>query len=746
MFYIIQFILGIFSYRLPIMYQIGLFILGFSFFVFLKKERRLVYLFLLLLAFILGYFRCSISLNHKGSLDEKVYKTSEYVGTIQKMKQAGSGVNLVVRLEKERERITLYSDLLDLKEGYRVFIKGYIYKPSAATNKGQFDELGYLYTQKIYYKFYGEIQKVEENRGLKVRLYDFKSQLRSIYDQLFEDPDSGILKTMILGDSQSLDQDVRDLYADTGVVHILAISGLHVGILSSFIFSIFQKAGLNEKISALLSICIVLFYTILTGASISTVRACIMVSIFLFAKVVERDYNVKNSLAIAGVVLLLYEPLYLWNIGFLLSFTAVIAIVSSPNLSYKIRNKRLKSWVGNMTVNLSSFMFTFPIIAYNFYMVPLGSIVANLFVLPFVKVLVISSMSLMLIYKIHFGLATVLAYIPKMILMYYETILRWITSLKISKLFTGRIGILAILASYCSILVLYYHIQNKEEVKKDRKKVVWIALSVMMITILILLNLFLKPLLTVTFLDVKHGSASFMMDRQKRTVLVDGGGLRTQAKRNTGANILFPYLQLSGARRVDVAIVTHPDQDHIQGIIEILDLIETGAVILPIGKINEKPLAQILIKKCEQKGIPVYYFKKGDQFTVGEMKFTCVYPPQNIDHFELNVNNYSLVFRMEYRDKKIIFTGDIEKEGEKLLAERMEEQEEVYLLTIPHHGSTTSSTENLFSVFRPRLSILSGDAKNEQEWRNRVSKIYERYGVDVKSTSRFGMISLEIWR
>ena len=281
----------------------------------------------------------------------------------------------------------------------------------SATNPGEFNMKAYYREKKIFYSAacdIGDIVVLDGNYNHpKKILYDFRDRLKNIYADCMPEREAGTVSAMLLGDKSMLDEEVKELYRENGMSHLLAISGLHITVLCMAFNKLLTLLKVPDKLSITLTVLLLLLYGIMTGFGISTNRAVIMMVIALFAGFVGRSYDMLSATAVSAVIIVILKPMSLFSCSFLLSYGAIIAIayfypflrddIFACKNDFKHNNKeRLvqhikKEIIKSMLVSFSIQFFTLPVILYCFFQTPSYSIVLNLLIVPLSTFLVIIS-------------------------------------------------------------------------------------------------------------------------------------------------------------------------------------------------------------------------------------------------------------------------------------------------------------------------------------------------------------------
>lgn len=706
----------------------------------IAKSFNIYRLILIIFFFTYGFASSYLINNHKNKLgNDFLNKAGTYEGVIVDVAERPDNYRVKIYIRSIKENVEIYIDKNNcetLLPGYHLTIKGTMSKLDPLKNYGSYDSKEYKKHEKIFYNFYGSVTEVKKGKIFFItNLYRFKNKICKIYDSILDEKYSGIVKAMIVGESSMLDEDIKTLYKNSGVFHILAISGMHVGIISMALKVLLKKIKGKENIKKIFLVSILFGYTLLTGASISTLRAFLMLTFSELAELFNKDYKSTYGLALSAIVILIINPTNLFNMSFILSFGAICAMKVKLDLPYSLESQ---------ASNISVFAIMTPIIIFNFYNIQGLSIIANIFILPLTSILVISCIVCLIFYCINSNVSFIIGKIITYILTYYEEVLKFLSELPFYNNITGKMSILTISLWY----VIYYFIlnlsKNKNHTLDDKRKKLKHEklLCICIVLFIILLNYKNKNVL-VTFIDVGHGDSILIYDeKENRSMLIDGGGSNGEEK-DKGTYNVYPYLKYLGLTEIDLAVVTHTDRDHIKGIIELIDIINIRKIALPYGDL-EGSYYESLIKKCEDKNISIERLKENDEFYVGRVRNIVLAPPVYSSEYDdsFSSNNHSIVIESIYDDKKFLFAGDIEKEIETILLDENSVDKNYYLLKIPHHGSNTSSTKEFVERVNPKYGIIMGSKTNIRNFNGK--NVFKYKNTKIIDTYNCGMIIFEL--
>lgn len=630
----------------------------------------------------------------------------------------------------------------NLKIGNKIYLTGTLQKFQEGTNPGQFNEYLYYKSNNIDYKVFVENLKIINKKYdfLGENLRKIRGKFSEIYQNILGE-ESGVICAMVLGEKSAIDIDTKELYQKNGIAHILAISGLHITMIGMFLYKILKKIYLPNETVIPLAIMALILYAKMTDAGISTNRAVLMLAISLFGKLIGRTYDLITAMCLSGSITLLQMPLQITNSGFLLSYGAVFAIaVVYPvlhdiflpeetektklqrktnilNLNFisfrkkdikeKQEGKRKKAvrqavlkLLDGLLLSLSINLVTTPVLLYFYFDIPIYSILLNLCILPFLSMLLGIGILAGCIGMFSIPLGTFWGGSIYMILRLYEVLCNIFLQLPYSIITVGRPDKISCILYYGGLFLflLCYSCYQKK----------WTLLFG-----LSMLSVFYHPnpsRLTVTMLDVGQGDGILIENVTGKTFFIDGG---STSVKQLGKYRISPCLKSKGISAIDYACVTHMDEDHISGLIELMEKcnfagnIKINNLVLPDTSLKDEPY-QNMVDLAASKNIPVIYLKKGDKLRNGDLKFTCLHPYK--DFATDNRNNYSTVLWMQYGNMDMLFTGDVSDEGEEAIIENGLPECEV--LKAAHHGSKYTNSKKFLEQVLPKYAIISAGEDN----------------------------------
>ncbi|MBE6014838.1 MAG: DNA internalization-related competence protein ComEC/Rec2 [Lachnospiraceae bacterium] len=627
--------------------------------------------------------------------------------------------------------------------GAFVYATGEVAEFPAATNPGQFDERKYYKSLGFSFQVEGSVEKVnnEGKGGILSAIYSLRGGISEVIDRSLLSPDEkALVKAMLLGDKTELTHERKDIYRNAGIIHIITVSGLHITMIGLGLFKLLRKLLLTRTEGAVISTMVVLGYVVMSGLSVSAIRAFIMFIILMGGEVLGRCSDGLTSLSAAAILILLGENAMLFNPTFILSFGTTLGVVGVIPLVPEMENKIY----GRVLSGFVLWLFILPILAIFYYEIPTYSVIANLLVIPIVPLLVTAS-ALGGIVGLTLGFDGVF-WISKVLLIIVNGITEALANLPGSEIIVGKPCIVFVILYYTGLIGAIHLSVLRKDLIFTRKKPV-IAGFYLMTLLAILSILLIKPtgVTTVTFLDVGQGDSIVIQCANGAVVMIDVGSGNVSG---VGEKRIIPFLKYSGIKQIDRMILTHPDADHINA----LDEIMASRIIvkdITIAKVQAKDEKMVEIQKKisdmrenSDKNAQITYAETGTCFSEGDTVFKILAPRGDS---KLSDNEASLVTEMSEKGRKLLFTGDVEGEGEEQLLES-ELLEDVDVLKVAHHGSRNSTPIELLKRIKPEVSVISCALHNSyghphKETIDRLRKT----GCRIYSTSKGGAVTVGLY-
>ena len=652
--------------------------------------------------------------------------------------------NVRVFLKKEEE----------LKPGMQIFVKGILKEVEGPTNPGGFDSRQYYACRHIYYfmKKAVLLKKTSTYSGYHQAMLMVKEKCRQILENT-AGKDAPVFEAIVLGEKTGLDPEIRMRYQLAGIVHILAISGLHISILGMGLYKLMKRVGFGIWPAGIFSLAVMLQYGMMTGGSVSTLRAVTMFLIAMGARITGRIYDMPSAVSVTAMMILAESPAYLLDSGFLLSFGCVLGIcVASERICALAGAKRKGTKVFCESVAL--WLVTLPVMLKFFGEASLAGLVLNLAVLPSVGVVLAGGVAAMILGFVSIPAGRVVIFPARVLLFLYERLCelagrsRWCTWIG------GEPKIWQITVYYAILIAVLFigqYIKESDQTKISRKQHI-LRISGIVLLILSILTLgnqsfrypFKTQTLQITCLDVGQGDGILIRTPDNKHYLIDGG---SSSQSDLGRYCLLPALKSMGISCLDGIFISHTDKDHLSGVQELLEYMEKGlttirAAYLVLPGWTEPPEAWTDLASAAQKaGIKTVTGNAGNIIRSGAAAFEILWPESTARGKD--VNEEAMVMELTYGDFRMLFTGDIGADTEKKLLS-VGCFNDIDCLKVGHHGSRYSSSEEFLKKVKPELSIISCSSTNTYGHPSpETIKRLKDCGSQIEYTMKNGAIILE---
>ena len=588
----------------------------------------------------------------------KINVNEDFTGIVTTIVKKENSFKLTI---KGKEKLIVYiSNIENIELGDKVVVKGKYTLPKKATIPNNFDYQKYLYNNHIFYIMYAkELKIIKKNQNITFKIKKY------ILDKTSNYTNNGYLNAFIIGDKTDLE--FYETYQNNGISHLFALSGMHISMLSLIIYKLVNKF----KHKDLIVIMFLLFYITLTNFSASILRTIIFFIILKLNKKLDLNISTKNALLITLSIIMIYNPLIVFDIGFQYSGLVTFGLIVSTKY-YK------KNYFYNLFItSFIALLFSVPITLYNNYELNLLSILNNLINVPLIT-FVIYPLSL-------------LTFLLKFLEPIYNLTINLLEFINnISSIFSLNI----IVPKVHIIFYLIYYLLIYLYIESNNKKYILIAC-------LYLLSFKLKPFIDhnnyVYYLDVGQGDSSLIIYNDI-VVMNDTGGTSNY---NVSSGCI-KLLKSLGYSHIDYLILTHGDFDHMGDSIYLINNYKVKNVVLNNDSFNE--LETNLIKELKKKKIK--YYQNVEKMPISNNIITIL----NTEEYD-NENDNSNVIYIELNNYKFMFMGDAGVDKEKDILERYN-LSNIDVLKVGHHGSKTSSSKSFINKINPKYSIISVGKNN----------------------------------
>lgn len=629
--------------------------------------------------------------------------------------------------EIDNKKFILYipKDVEKLEYGSIIKINAQYTEATRDRNYGGFNYKTYLRTKKIYGIFNVENVEIVKNGSdniiIKLRKY-IKSELR----EKLKKENSELAISLIVGDRSHISSEVEDNFKKANLMHMLAISGAHfsyVILIATFISNRLQ----HKRLGQLIQIIAIIFFMNLTGNTASVVRAGIMSILLIGSSICKRQNDSLNNIAISAIIQIINNPYIIFDSGFMLSYSGVLGII----LFYKKISEHIH--FKSIALTISANIFIIPIMIYNFHTISGSFIISNICASWLLGIIIILEfISLCIPIKL-------LYMILDLLIMMLRKIAEICANIPFAQMYVPRYAIFFVIVIYILIFCR----------KLKCRKYVYSFLTIG-VSILLIVNFtdVYQDRMRINFIDVGQGDSCLI--RYKGTnIMIDSGGSLSKNKDgksyDIGENVLNNYLLNRGITRLDYIMASHFDEDHSQGFVFLLKNMKVKNVIIS-EQYKTSSIYEQFKQICKKQNIQIIYVKSGDKIRIKDLAFKILHPKSKENQISENpLNNNAIVCMVKYKNRRILFTGDIEKVAENEMVKEYTNGLKADILKVGHHGSKTSTTKEFLDLINPSVALIGVGQNNKFGHPNEdVIKRLEEKNIQIYRTDEMGEISVII--
>ncbi|MGI6421090.1 MAG: DNA internalization-related competence protein ComEC/Rec2 [Syntrophomonadaceae bacterium] len=656
--------------------------------------------------------------------------------------QSGGTSRFKIKTQEKTYRlryIQVYADFeAQLQRGQQISLQGQLELPDRAGNPGEFDYAGYLKTQRIYYLMSIErpqdIKLISPDQGIQRQLNLFRERIENVFYDILPSVQADLLLGMLLGAKENIETGQYEMYQKTGIVHIFSVSGLHVGFLVLFFYYLTSLLAWSPGTRFIFISACLLAYGSLIAWPISVQRSVIMAIMALLAQYQGRQGAWGNSLGLAGILIVLLDPYALFTVSFQLSFLATWGLVCLyPSLKEYLRYQQ-RIW-DLVLIPFCAQLAVVPVIAYYFNLfTPIG-ILYNTIISYLAGGIVLCGFAALVLVFLP-SLAALFLYPAGLMLEIMNAMTLWLQQLPGSYLWVKTPESFSIAIYYGALLLLMLAWQHAWSGRWSLG--IGVLLLGALLSILWPASFCKYGVLEIVFLDVGQGDSILIKTPRGKFILLDGGGSHFYP---VGQKKVLPYLHYRGIREIYMIINSHPDSDHLLGLLETVQEIPFRYAVLPSTLMEAEEYRPLREIAARQRAV-VLGAVAGQKINIDTgLELEVLYPPSDLRSSDYN--QHSLVLRCEYGRFSMLLPGDLGIEGLEHIAE-LAAIKNTLVFKVPHHGSRSSLSPDLYAKAKPYIAVISLGKNNSYGHPNReVLDYLEANEILLLRTDQNGAITME---
>lgn len=638
--------------------------------------------------------------------------------------------------------------------GDELVVRGKLRRPRDRRNPGEFDYREYLMAQGIHgiisVNNVYQIKRISDGNGnwfLRELVYPTKEYLENFTRNNFPQQEAALLSGLLIGERGEISRELSDAFSKLGVIHILAVSGSHVAFIILIFMGVMGFLRLPRSLLVGLTILAIVFYTYLTNLNPPVVRSAIMGVLFLLATLLERKTDVYNILAVSALCILFFNPMELFQAGFQLSFFAVVTIVyiypRLKNHGYMQRlfnrfkgSSLMRNSFDLLLVSAAAFLGTLPLTIYYFSRIPNFSLPANLLVVP----LSFAGLATGLAAAVFDILIPALGQLYVAATWFFLHVLiksvAWASQLPLAQFEVYGFSTGATIC-YFAGLFLVFNLQHPAARR-------WLIIYALVLANLLVWKQYghSQNNLQVTFLDVGQGDAILIRFPDGRHMLIDGGPRGSHS--DAGAWVIAPYLRREGIDEIDALVLSHTDADHLGGFPYLMRNFKVREV-WDNGQMKDTQLCREYLALIDSLRITRRLLHAGAIVNdFAPAKIFILHPSEKfIQDNPTKLNDASLSLKLSFGEIDFIFMGDVEDAGEAVIP-MFEELLESEVMKVSHHGSRTSSSQQILDSVHPKIAVISvGELNKFDHPHERVLARLVAMNTQILRTDRDAAVILE---
>lgn len=555
---------------------------------------------------------------------------------------------------------------------------------------------------------------------------------------------AAMLKGLLIGDRSEISDDINTQFINSGVMHVIAISGQHVAYILIIFILLFGR--FNIYIRSLFTVFGLIFFLLVTGACPSVFRAVVMAFVVIAGYVWNRSVNPFNAVAVSAIILIAIEPNTLFDPGFQLSYAAVLGMLtfgsffSEKIIALNIKSSALKWLFILISVSLAAQIGTLPLTLYYFGKLSLIGLLANIIIVPLSGFIISIGIFTLIVNLIWFQGAHLYAIVNEVLCSLTLYLVKLIGEWKYAFLSINQFSLFDLTAAFLFIIVLLIYYKKFENRNAKAIFLILIAANTFIYTSLNKIDFLPANKLTVIMVDVGQGDCFLIRFPNGKTALVDAGDASRYF--DNGEKTVLPLINKLGIDKIDYGFISHLESDHFGGFVSLIKRNKIANILKPDPGAQNR-LDSLFEKFCSQNNVKLLEHDT-EYLNVGNVKLYFLAPGIVGSRSMENRNDNSLIIFMRYGSTTFLFTGDIEEKAEEILAAKYGASLKCDVLKIPHHGSKTSSTYALLKKAAPGIALISVGNGNKfgHPSQNTIEKL-KLFSAEIYRTDIEGAVFLQ---
>lgn len=684
----------------------------------IKNIIPLKYILFWVVIFYLGFFNAYFRINTTDMLVQEAGKKVTLSGEIVSIPNSSDNIktkfffevkNLDGKSVHGKTFVTINDDNGDFNNfqtGDSYEMKGTLKTPFKAGNPSQFDYGKYLKNFDTFTVFYSQKQdckRLQEKLTVKRRFLKNLNMLRDKilkeHSKYIKSPNSEILGGIVFGDDAVAPPDyIKNSFKNSGLLHILAASGMNVAFIYGFWVFFMRRIKAPFKFSVISGMVLVILYTLMTGLGPSIIRAALMLLLILFGKLIDRDAHSVSLLALVAMLMLIYNPAFINDVGFQLSFIVTFGLLTTANvLSKTVSEMKVPNWLASaVLIPVVAQVWVIPVQMFYFNTISAFSVFANILSMPFLSVVsFVGFLSSILAIFVPFTtkICMVLDYVLNIVLNVIVFLSNFFSELPFSLITCTHPNVIQIIVYYSLILILTYSVKSG-----FTKQVKTSLITLSAILLLSMISIPSKDLEVITF-DVQNADCFLIKTPQNKYFIIDTGRAAFRGGKAQANSIIIKYLKDKGIKNIEGMIITHFDNDHSGGAVDIMKNVKVKTVYVNSFD-DDSNTSKSIYKTVRKLNLEAKIPKNNDEiYSENDLSLKTYMTDLDKD------NEKSIITLLSYGDFDMLFTGDAGIQAFDNLKSYIPHNVEV--LKVGHHGGSNVVNSEMLAHLNNSVSIIS---------------------------------------